>query len=44
MDKQDITIVSTKEFEDWLRSIVDVSSRRKIILLWQEVKDDIEKL
>ena len=38
MDKQDITIISTKEFEDWLRGIVDVSSRRKIILRIQRLK------
>ena len=35
---QEIQIITTEEFEKWLRSIVDIRSRRKITLRIQRLK------
>jgi putative component of toxin-antitoxin plasmid stabilization module len=35
---QEIQIITTDEFEKWLRSIVDIRSRRKITLRIQRLK------
>ena len=36
---QEIQIITTEEFEKWLRSIVDIRSRRKITLRIQRIND-----